>query len=157
MSQTLASKYVKTLWLPYADYVGLLHSMTTYANSLHLTGLPGMLGLQNTAWHQLTACTFECAAGKRLVTGSHDKFMMLADMQGHVQRTWKAAHVHDLAISKDGRLLFCVTSEKKVQPGVVPIILPHELVAEMPTSVICLPGKSSMILTRQIGCPGHYQ
>ena len=54
------------------------------------------------------------AAGKRLVTGSHDKFMMLADIQGHVQRTWKASHVHDLAISKDGRLLFCVTSEKKV-------------------------------------------
>ena len=48
------------------------------------------------------------------MTGSHDKFMMLADIQGHVQRTWKASHVHDLAISKDGRLLFCVTSEKKV-------------------------------------------
>ena len=55
------------------------------------------------------------AAGKRLVTGSHDKYMMLADIQGHVQRTWKASHVHDLAISKDGSLLFCVTSEKKVQ------------------------------------------
>lgn len=54
------------------------------------------------------------AAGKRLVTGSHDKYMMLADIQGHVQRTWKASHVHDLAISKDGCLLFCVTSEKKV-------------------------------------------
>ena len=54
-------------------------------------------------------------AGKRLVTGSHDKYMMLADIQGHVQRTWKASHVHDLAISKDGSLLFCVTSEKKVQ------------------------------------------
>lgn len=53
-------------------------------------------------------------AGKRLVTGSHDKFMMLADIHGHVQRTWKASHVHDLAISKDGCLLFCVTSEKKV-------------------------------------------
>lgn len=52
---------------------------------------------------------------KRLVTGSHDKFMMLADIQGRVQRTWKASHVHDLAISKDGRLLFCVTSEKKVR------------------------------------------
>ena len=58
------------------------------------------------------------AAGKRLVTGSHDKYMMLADIQGHVQRTWKASHVHDLAISKDGCLLFCVTSEKKVKSGV---------------------------------------
>lgn len=54
-------------------------------------------------------------AGKRLVTGSHDKFMMLADIHGHVQRTWKASHVHDLAISADGSLLFCVTSERKVR------------------------------------------
>ncbi|KAL3133283.1 hypothetical protein ABBQ38_007163 [Trebouxia sp. C0009 RCD-2024] len=52
---------------------------------------------------------------KRLVTGSHDKYMMLTDIQGHVQRTWKASHVHDLAISQDGSLLFCVTSEKKVR------------------------------------------
>lgn len=58
------------------------------------------------------------AAGKRLVTGSHDKYMMLADIHGHVQRTWKASHVHDLAISQDGCLLFCVTSEKKVQSRV---------------------------------------
>ena len=54
-------------------------------------------------------------AGKRLVTGSHDKFMMLADIHGQVQRTWKASHVHDLAISADGQLLFCVTSERKVR------------------------------------------
>ncbi len=53
------------------------------------------------------------------MTGSHDKFMMLADIQGHVQRTWKASHVHDLAISKDGRLLFCVTSEKKVLQSIL--------------------------------------
>lgn len=56
-------------------------------------------------------------AGRRLVTGSHDKFMMLADIHGHVQRTWKASHVHDLAISADGQLLFCVTSERKVHFG----------------------------------------
>ena len=41
--------------------------------------------------------------------------MMLADIHGHVQRTWKASHVHDLAVSTDGQLLFCVTSEHKVR------------------------------------------
>lgn len=52
--------------------------------------------------------------------------MMLVDTQGHVQRVWKAAHIHDLAVSGDGQLLFCVTSERKVtvsQQLSVPVLL----------------------------------
>ena len=55
-----------------------------------------------------------CPAGRRLVTGSHDKYLILAETDGTVLRTWPSAHIHDLAISSDGRLLFSVTSEKKV-------------------------------------------
>eukprot|EP00891_Asterochloris_glomerata_P001993 jgi/Astpho2/1993/Aster-00501 len=52
---------------------------------------------------------------RRLVTGSHDKYLILAETDGTVLRTWPSAHIHDLAISSDGRLLFSVTSEKKVR------------------------------------------
>ena len=48
------------------------------------------------------------------MTGSHDKYLILAETDGTVLRTWPSAHIHDLAISSDGRLLFSVTSEKKV-------------------------------------------
>ena len=48
------------------------------------------------------------------MTGSHDKYLILAEINGTVLRTWPSAHIHDLAISSDGRLLFSVTSEKKV-------------------------------------------
>jgi len=53
--------------------------------------------------------------GKRIVSGGLDKHIFMWDLNGQELHRWNGARVNDLGITKDGRWMVTVCSEKKIR------------------------------------------
>lgn len=49
--------------------------------------------------------------GKRIISGSSDKQMIMCDTNGNQIRTWKRRRVHDMAVTADGSRVLTINSE----------------------------------------------